>query len=73
MAPIPIILNFLYRSISKPARFEPIKPPKNILIMRIPILKLTSPSIAPPIDPRAIIKKPKSVLNDNSFKTAVDD
>ena len=64
IAQIPISLNFLNRSISRPARFEPMKPPKNILIMSIPILKFTSPSIAPPSVLRAIIKKPKSVLND---------
>ena len=63
MAQIPIIFNFLSLSTSKPARFEPQKHPKNMLIIKIPIFKLTSPSRAPPSVFREIKKKPKSVLN----------
>ena len=62
IAAIPIILNFVNRSISNPERFDPTKPPKNILIIRIPIFKFTSPSIAPPRVLLAIIKNPKSLL-----------
>ena len=63
IATIPIIFNFPSLSISRPARFEPQKHPKYMLIIRIPIFKLTSPSRAPSSVFREIKKKPKSVLN----------
>ena len=63
MAPIPMIFNFPSLSMSEPARFEPQKHPKNMLIIKIPIFKLTSPSRAPPSVFRDIKKKPKRVLN----------
>ena len=63
MAQIPIIFNFLSLSTSKPARFEPQKHPKNMLIIKIPIFRFTLPSRAPPSVFREIKKKPKSVLN----------
>ena len=63
IAQIPIIFNLPSLSIRKPARFEPQKHPKNMLIIKIPIFKLTSPSRAPPSVFRETKKKPKSVLN----------
>ena len=62
IAEIPIIFNLFSLSINKPARFEPQKHPKNMLTIKIPIFKLTSPSRAPPSVFREIKKKPKSVL-----------
>ena len=67
MAPIPIIFNFPSLSTSIPARFEPQKHPKNMLIIKIPIFKLTSPSRAPPSVFREIKKNPKSVLNKSFY------
>ena len=69
IAKIPIIFNFPSLSINTPAIFEPQKHPKNMLTIKIPIFKLTSPSSAPPSVFREIIKKPKSVLKRKIFRS----